>query len=85
MGNPFNVIHPHISQKTEGFIPAAVDASYIILIDLQANNTSRLVHNRGCGQGGGGEKKLTEEVKDRISKEGDREKKSKLCKALKPF
>lgn len=51
------MIHPHISQKTEGFIPLAVDASYIIFIDLQGNNTSRLQHRR-------------EKVKDRISKEG---------------
>lgn len=41
------MIHPHISQKTEGFIPLAVDASYIIFIDLRGNNTSRLQHNRG--------------------------------------
>lgn len=41
------MIHPHISQKTEGFIPIVVHASYIILIDLQGNNISRLIHNRG--------------------------------------
>jgi len=41
------MIHPHISQNTEGFIPRAVEASYIIFIDLQGNNTSKLQHNRG--------------------------------------
>lgn len=68
MGNPFNVIHPHISRKTEGFIPAAVDASYIILIDLQANNTSRLIHNRRCGQEGRRKKKKKKESKKEFPK-----------------
>lgn len=34
--------------KTEGFILLAVHASYIIFIDLQSNNTSRLRHNSGA-------------------------------------
>lgn len=41
------MIHHHISQKTEGFIAPAADASSIIFIDLQGNNPSRLQHNRG--------------------------------------